>query len=293
MKKEEQKKTVAITTESIADLPSEIIRRFGIAVLPHLVCTAEGNFMDGVEVETKGLMEYMKDRSRKVITRSPDAQTVEAFFAKQLTKANNIIHISISAKITNSGCPIAKEAAKAFDNVTVIDSGHLSSGQGLMVIEACRLAEEGKSPEEITAHLEYLKAKIRTSFVVDSLDFMVRAEQVSEKIANVTKSLMMKPVIVLRHGKIIVRKVFLGSRERVWRRYIRYSLRDASSIDKRILFVTYVGLSKRDMEWIRKQTEKYAKFEKIYFQKASPAIAVNSGNGTFGLLTMEKEQYSL
>ncbi|MCR5305584.1 MAG: DegV family EDD domain-containing protein [Oscillospiraceae bacterium] len=290
MKREKQKKSVVITTESVADLPQEIIDRYGIAVLPHRVITEEGNFLDGIEIETKGLLEYMQDPSRSVMTGGPDVQTAEAFFAKQLTGANNIIHISISGEVTNSGYVAAAEAARAFDNVTVINSGHLSSGQGLMVIEACRLAEEGKSPEEIKAHLERMQPRIHTSFVVDNLDFLARANQVSERIAGMTKSLMARPVLVLRRGKMGVGKVYFGSRQRVWERYIRSVLRRPSEIDRRILFVTYVGINKKNMNWIREQIEKRMKFDKIYFQKASPAIAVNCGSGTFGLLIRDADR---
>ena len=289
MKKEQRKKTVVITTESVADLPQEIIEQYGIAVLPHLVCTDEGDFLDGVEIETKGLLDYMNDRERKVRPGIPTVQTVEAFFARQLTAANNIIHISVSGGLRNSGCPVAQEAAKAFNNVTVIDSGHLSSGQGLMVIEACRMAENGKSPDEIREHLEHMKPRIHTSFVVDSLDFLARAEQVSSRVASVTKALMARPVLVLKRGRMGVGKVYFGSREHVWKRYIRSVLRSPSAIDRRILFVTYVGITNKDMEWIRMQAEKRMKFEHIYFQQASPVIAVNCGSGTFGLLIRDAD----
>lgn len=287
MKQEQRKKTVIITTESVADLPQEIIDRYGIAVLPHLVITPEGSFMDGVEIETRGLLDYMRDHDCRVLTRSPDVTTIEAFFAKQLTVANNIIHISISGELANSGCLVAEEAAKAFDNVTVIDSGHLSSGQGLMVIEACRLAEEGKSPDEIKAHLERVQQMIHTSFVVDSLDYLARCNQVSAKVARVTKSLMVKPVLVLKHGKMGVGRAYVGSRERAWKRYIHSVLRHPSRIDRRIMFVTYVGINQREMEWIREEVAKCMEFDRIYFQKASPVIAVNCGDGTFGLLIRE------
>ena len=293
MKRDQRKKAVAITTESVADLPPEIIEQYGIAILPHFVCTAEGLFRDGIEIETKGLLEYMQDRSRKVQTGAPGVEEVEAFFAKQLTTANNIIHISISSDIAKSGCPAAKEAATAFDNVTVIDSGHLSSGQGLLVIEACRLAEEGRSAEEIVAHLERVKTKIHTSFVVDSLDFLARAGQIRQRIADVTRSLMLRPVLTLKHGRMGVGNVYFGSRERAWTQYIGSVLRHPSRIDRRILFVTHVGITKRDMDWIRKQIEDRAEFDSIYFQKASPVIAVNCGDGTFGLLIREKDERTL
>ena len=293
MNREKQKKSVVITTESVADLPQEIIDRYGIAVLPHRVCTAEGNFYDGIEIETQGLLDYMQDPTRQVVTRGSDVPTAEAFFAKQLTTANNIIHISISSKVANSGYVVAAEAAKAFDNVTVIDSGHLSSGQGLMVIEACRLAEEGKSPEEIKAHLEAMQPRIRTSFVVDNLDFLARGKQVTEKIAGITKSVLARPVLVLKKGKMGVGRVYFGSRQRVWKRYIDSVLKRPDEIDRRILFVTYVGINKKNMNWIREQIEKRMEFDRIYFQKASPAIAVNCGAGTFGLLIRDADRKPL
>ena len=83
--------------------------------------------------------------------------------------------------------------------------------------------------------------------------------------------------------------MFFGSREYVWKQYIKSVLRTPSSIDRRILFVTYVGITKRDMDWIREQVEKRAEFDTIYFQKASPVIAVNCGDGTFGLLIRDAD----
>lgn len=290
MKNEQRKKSVVITTESVADLPQELIDKYGIAVLPHLVCTEEGRFLDGIEIETKGLLDYMENKDRKVVTDAPPVQQIESFFASQLEGANNILHISISSSLANSGCIAAIEAARAFDNVTVIDSGHLSSGQGLMVIEACRLAEEGKSIEEIVKHLERVKSKIHSSFVVDNLDFLARAKQVSRKTAEVTKSLMARPVLVLKRGKMGIGKVYFGPRERVWKRYIGSVLRNTSRIDSRILFVTYVGLTKHEMDWIRQEIEKRASFEAIYFKQASPVIAVNCGAGTFGLLIRDRDK---
>ena len=72
----------------------------------------------------------------------------------------------------------------------------------------------------------------------------------------------------------------------IWKKYIKSNLAGVK-VNARALFVTYVGLSKRDLEWIKEQVGKYANFKKIYFQQASPAIAANCGPGTFGLLLME------
>ena len=187
-----------------------------------------------------------------------------------------------------AGFQPALEASKSFDNVFVIDSGHLSSGQGLMAVVAAKMAEAGLSAEEIVKEIEVYKKKIHTSFIVDNLDFLARAGQVGNGTANIIKSLMGRPVLRLRNGNMGVGMTYFGARENAWKSYINSVLTNAAKIDTSILFITYVGLTKRDTDWIREQVEKYQHFDEIYFKLASPAVSVNCGPGTFGLLYMEK-----
>ncbi len=284
----QKKKNVVITTESVADLPKEILEKYDVQVIAHKVQTVEGTFKDGREIDTAGVLQYMEDKTKKILPLAPDVKEHESFFAKQLSRANNVVHVSISGKIENSGYPVAKEASRAFDNVHVFDSGHLSSGQGILVIEACKMAEEGLEPEEIVERLEKIRSKIHTSFIVDNLDFLARSKQVGNRTANFVKSLMGRPVLVLKRGKMGVGRIYFGSRKRAWKKYIDSTLSNMGRIDRSILFVTYVGISKRDQDWIRSQIVRKGKFEEIYFRQASPAIAVNCGAGTFGLLLKDK-----
>ncbi len=287
MESHDKKKAIAVTTESVADLPDDLIARYGIAIIPHKVTTEEGTFRDGLEIDTDGLLTYMEDPDRKIKTDICDASEHETFFANCLTHANNIIHIAISSELANSGYPAALEAARAFGNVYVLDCRHLSSGQGLIVLEACRLAEEGRTPAEIMDELSRYIKRVHTSFVVNELDFLARAGQISHQAANLSRAFMMRPVLVMKKGKLKIGKIHFGSKERAWKKYIDAELMPYNNIDTRILFVTYVGLSNREKEEIRSYINEKMAFDKIYFQKASPAIAVNCGAGTFGLLYRE------
>lgn len=284
----QKRKMVAISTESVADLPREVIEEHGISILPHMVRTEEGTFKDGLEIDTAGVVKYMEETTNKIKPMVPDAKDHESFFARQLSYANNVIHITISSKIGNSGYPNACEASKAFDNVFVYDSGHLSSAQGLMVLEACRMAESGMSPKHIMEELSDIKQKIHTSFIVDNLDYLSRAGQVNARTANIVKSLMGRPVLVLKKGRMKLGKLYFGSSKTAWKYYINACLSSSSRIDNRMLFVTYVGLNKKDMDWIKEYVEKKMKFDEIIFQQACASIAVNCGPGTFGLLFREK-----
>ena len=287
MQSHKKKRHVVIATESVADLPKEIIEKYDIAVMPHIVCTAEGEFRDGQEIDTKGLLTYMSDESHKVHTTVPTVDQHEAFFAELLSYANDIIYIVVSKKVANSGYNSAMDAAAAFENVSVVDSGHLSSGQGLMVIEACKMAADGKSASQIVSRLEQMKKHVHTSFIVDNLDFLARAGQISRKTADLIKAFFMRPVLVLKKGRMGVGFVYIGSTDRAWKKYIEAALSN-NNIDTETLFVTYVGLTTKELENVKNMVEEKMHFDNVYFQLASPAIAVNCGAGTFGLLYSEK-----
>ena len=200
---------------------------------------------------------------------------------------NNVIHISISSKIQKTGYPIALEAANSFENVTVFDSSHLSSGQGLMAIVAARLADAGMNKNEILFSLENYKSRINTSFIVDSLEYLARSNQVTKNMANITKAFMARPLLVMKDGEMKAKKMYFGSREKTWKKYIDSSLSGLVPA-KTVVFVTYVGLSKKELDWIRKRIEKKGTYDTLIFEQANATIAANCGPGTFGIITTER-----
>ena len=70
-------------------------------------------------------------------------------------------------------------------------------------------------------------------------------DPVSKGVANLVNSLMGRPVLVLKKGNMGLGKLYFGSRKRAWKKYINKCLASERPIDTRILFVTYVGISKR------------------------------------------------
>ena len=157
---------------------------------------------DGKEIESEGLISYMTKSGNIAQNMAPSVEDFESYFAKLLTKANNIIHISISGKVTDSAYSAAAEASKAFDNVTVIDSKHLSSGQALMVLEACQMVKEGLSVDEIRKRLESSWKNFSTSFVVRDLEYMEKACQVDGGILSITRALMVRPVLTMKKERL-------------------------------------------------------------------------------------------
>ena len=164
---------------------------------------------------------------------------------------------------------------------------HLSSGTGLVVLEACRLANAGMSPEKIIEVLKGFREKVHTSFIVDSTDFLAKTGQLPLRVSLILGSLSARPVICMKKGKITLSRILFESREKAWERYIASALKQPHRIDRRILFITYVGLTSKELDYIKTEVGKRITFDTVYFQEASPAISVNCGPGTFGLLFQE------
>lgn len=282
-----KKMPVMISTESMCDLPRHLIEKYQIAVMPYRIVTEGGEFLDGVETETDGVLSYIGEMEKDAHSEEPEIEDYEAFFAEQLTKAQYIIHVAMA----KHACQVyerAMEAAKTFDNVIVVDSGHLSGGLGLVVLRAAEYASAGMSVNTIVNEIQHLRLQVKTSFIVTDTEYMARSGRISKHIDACCKAFMIHPVIVMKDSCMKVGALRIGTRKRAWGRYTSSWINTREPIDDKILFITYAGLTQEELEEIREQVNRKMSFEQVICLKTSPAVATNCGPGSFGLQYMLK-----
>lgn len=280
-----KKMAVMISTDSVCDLPKHLVEKYQIAVMPYRIRTEGGTFLDGVEAETDGILSYISEQGKTVQSEAPEAADYEDFFADQLTKAQQIIHIAMAEKVSK-GYANAVEASKTFDNVIVADSGHLSSSMGLIVLRAAEYAAEGMTADLIMAKMKGMKQCVNTTFIVGSTEYLARSGRISSKINTVCKAFLLHPVLMLKNSSMKVGTIRIGTRSYVWKKYIASTLRTVREIDTNTLFITHAGLNKEELAEIEKQVRDKVSFKNVIYQKTSSAISTNCGPGTFGLLFM-------
>ncbi len=285
-----KRRFILITTDSVCDLPETLLKELGVSVCPYYVHTEAGRFLDGLELQPDELLAHMA-QGRKGESRPPEVEDYERFFAEKLTEAQNVIHISM-AKHVSAGYQNALEAAKSFNNVTVVDSGHLSSSMGLSVLWAARLAENHAGKAEIVAAVERAERFISSAFIINSTHMMCQAGRISKRIQVLCDALLLHPILVLRKSKMVVGSMEVGDFPRIAKKYVRKMLQETRSIDRRVLFITYAGLDEKKLQYIQNLVRQHCTFERVYLQKASSAIASNCGSGSFGLMFMRKDEAS-
>ncbi len=284
-----RKRKIAITADCICDLPKDLLERFHIRLMYCYVHTGEGRFCDLFEISSDSLLTYLQKDGNHSHSSTADPSEYEYFFAETLKEAEHVIHITATTDLSGA-YPNATQAAKTFDNVTVIDSAHISSGHGLMVLCAAYLAEEGHSVDEICEALDEYRERVFSNFLVPSTATLYRNGKVSGAVHRLCTVLNLHPVLSMSRNKLKLWCIESGNMHRVIRLYIKKLFKHTRQIDTRVLFVTYAGCSVKQIDEIVELVEKYIHFDQVILQKASATVSSNCGVGTFGLMFVRKER---
>ena len=285
-----EKAPVIITSTSMCDLPDSVVRKLHIPILPFVIRTDEGIFKDGVHMDANELIRHIS-QGKEATSAPPDEAAYTEFFADVLRKAHHVIHIALTTSMSKD-YPRASEAAKSFDNVTVVNSECLSSSTGLLVLIACKLAQQGVAAADIVAELEEVKSRLRCSFVIDTTSYMYSKGLISRRLHRIAEALNLHPMLSFKNDKAGIGGVWPGRTKRAYKRYISRAIPPDSVPDSDIAFVTYADVSDETLEWIAEEIRKTAYFEHIVFRQASAAISSNCGPGAFGILYMLKSNKS-
>ena len=202
-------------------------------------------------------------------------------------KYDGVIHINIGSGF--SSCyQNACIAAEDYENVRVIDSQNLSTGQGLVVIKACELAQECDDLDEIKAKLDEFTPKVEASFLLDQLKYMVKGGRCSSAAALGANLLNLKPCIEVRNGKMGVVKKYRGTYSKCLASYVKDRLANRDDLQREHLFVTCTPVTDDCFNAVKAAVDQYADFENIYWTKAGCTVSCHCGPGTLGVLFIRK-----
>ena len=283
-----RKRKVAVTADCICDLPSGLLEKYQIRLMYCYVHTKEGRFCDLFEVSSDGLLNYLQKEGNYAHSSTADPAEYEYFFADILESAEHIIHVTATADLSGA-YPNALQASRSFGNVTVVDSAHISSGHGLMVLYAAVMAEAGKDVPEICEALDQFRDRVCSNFLVPSTEALYRNGKISGMVHKLCSGMNLHPVLHMSQNELKLWKIETGSMEHARSRYIKRLLRHSRQIDTSVLFLTYAGCTVRQLEEILEEVEKHVHFEKIITQKASATVSSNCGVGVFGLMFVRKK----
>ena len=278
---------IKILSDSTCDLPQEALEKYNITMVPLSVIKDGEQFIDGVNITPTDIFNHVANGGSLCSTAAVNIGEYVDIFGKYAAEYDGIIHINISAEF--SSCyQNACLAAQEYDNVRVINSKNLSTGQGLVVLKACQLAQEYDNLDEIAEKLQAYTEKVEASFLLDRLEYMVKGGRCSAAAALGANLLNLKPCIEVKNGKMSVVKKYRGNYAKCLSSYVKDRLANRDDIDKGTLFVTRTPISEDCFKAVEEAVASYNDFETTYWNEAGCTVSCHCGPGTLGVLFVRK-----
>lgn len=281
---------VKIISDSTCDLSQEILNRYDIDIIPLHILKGEEELEDGPDIDIHALYEWADANKTTPKTSAPSIETAMRIMKTYLDEGKELVCFSISEEMSTSGnvMRMAAEELEAEERVTVIDSRNLSTGIGLLVVEAAIMVGEGKSRAEIEQKINELIPQVRASFVVDTLVYLHRGGRCSAASALIGGALSLHPMIVVKDGKMDASKKYRGKISNVINSYahdLETAMKNAHT-DR--VFITHSTCDDIIVGQVREYIESLGVFDEIIETRAGGVVSSHCGPGTLGVLFISK-----
>ena len=278
---------IKILSDSTCDLSPAQLKEHNIDLARLTVIKNDEGFVDGLTITPADIFAHVANGGELCSTTANNIGDYSDLFSKYADEYDGVILITIGSGF--SSCyQNACLAAEDFPNVRVIDSKNLSTGQGHVVLEACRLAKTCDDLDEIADKLNAFVPRVEASFLLDQLKYMVKGGRCSSAAALGANLLNLKPCIEVRDGKMSVVKKYRGSYAKCLASYVKDRLADREDIVRDELFITYTPVTDECLTAVKAAVEEYGHFETVYETTAGCTVSCHCGPGTLGVLFVRK-----
>ncbi|MGN0773872.1 MAG: DegV family protein [Candidatus Ventricola sp.] len=275
--------SVKIIADSTCDLPAELLAQYDITILP-LSINKDGQFYrDGVEITPQDIFAHVDAGGALCSTAAVNIDEFTACFAQYSSRYDSVVCVTVSSEM--SSCfQNACLAAALFPNVYAVDSRNLSSAQGLIALEAARLAGEGYAGHEIARMLNEETGKVQSSFLLDRLDYMRKGGRCSAVAALGANLMRLKPCIAVKEGKMGVVKKYRGSYEHCMVQYTKELLAHCPDSRVDLAIVVHPAADRDAVEATIRTLREDGRFEAVYEARTGCTVACHCGPNTIGVM---------
>ena len=281
---------VKIVSDSTCDLSQELLQRYDVSILPLHILLGEQEYEDGQDIFPDEIYQWSDKNKTTPKTSAPALDWAMDLLRPYVAEGREVICFAISESMSTSAnvMRIAAEELEAEKLITVIDSANLSTGIGLLVIEAATMAQNGENAQDIVKKIEELKPFVRASFVVDTLSYLYRGGRCSGLAAMAGGALKLHPKIVVEDSAMNPAKKYRGKMKKVLMDYVKDMENELKQAKKDRVFITHSGCDQDIIREIYQHLDSLNIFSEILVTRAGGVISSHCGPGTLGVLFISK-----
>ena len=267
---------VAIVTDSVADLPSQVAEEFGITVVPLVVRFGTDTYRDGLDLNSDQFYEKLKTGKVFPITSVPSPAAFADTYDKLAEKTNEIAVISLSSKLSAT-YQVALQSiglTKKQCRIEVVDSQWVVMAQGFIAIAAAKASQAGASLDEVLDVVRQTIRRVDVRIAFDTLEYLQRGGRIGKAQAFLGSLLKINPILGIKDGE-----VHPYAKKRSRSKAMDYLYNFTASFDNvEGLAVEYATDLGEANSLIKRLRSKYPRTP-IYLSHASPVIGTHTGPG--------------
>ncbi len=276
---------IKISADSTCDLSPDLIARYDIGISPLYIVRDGESLVDGVDITPDEIYAHVEAGGSMCSTAAVSVYDYEEFFRRELESADAVVHFHISGDMSacyQNACIAAEEVG----NVYPVDARNLSTGIGLLVLEAAELARKGElTAQEIQQRMNQRRDLLDVSFVVEQLGYLRKGGRCSSVAALGANMLSLRPCIQVKDGKMGVGKKYRGAYQKCLLQYVKERLEGRDDIDTHRIFITESGgFTLEEVAEVAEAVRGYQPFEEVLHTRAGCTVSSHCGPRTLGIL---------
>lgn len=274
--------SIKILTDNCCDLPKELLEQYNITVVPLRVRFGEKE-LPADQFDHASFYKMMKESPQLPSTNQPFLGDFLDEYNKALENNQQVISIHLSSGISGT-VQAAKMAAQMAENrdIHIVDSLKASVGQGLLVLEAARMAEAGADVETILKRLTEMQRKMQCVFVVGNLEALIKGGRLSKSKALIANTLDIKPVLHINEAGIIEpyskARGYSGAKKKLLD--IMEAL--SSNVEQQTVGVNHSACP-QDADYLSQKIKERFGVKEVIVGEIGPVIGSHVGAGTFAV----------
>ena len=195
---------IRVVTDSVSDIPADIVEELGITVVPAYVRFGNEVYKDGVELTTDQFFDRLMNGPEFPATSQPSVGDFSETYASVAEGADGIVSVHVSSRVSGT-VNSAQQGAGISDvgcPIEVVDTFQASMGSGLVAIAAAEAARDGGSLEEVTAAAKDAIERAQCICLLDTLEYLIKGGRIGKAKGMLGSLLRIKPLIIIRDGEV-------------------------------------------------------------------------------------------
>lgn len=276
---------VKILVDSCADLGVDLLEKYGIDY------AAMSTVKDGVvsparlewsDEEAHKFYEYMRG-GKRITTSQASAEEFHRIFTKYLDEGCDIVYIGCSLKQSgsvNTGDVVARKLLEGRSDgaeIYCIDSMNASMGEGMLGIEAAKLASSGKSAKEIYDYILSVRKNVNEYCTVHTLEHLRRAGRVTASAAFFGNLMGVKPVIIADADGVQAAYKKVRGRQKSLTEIAELLASTVKDSEKQVIYIAHADCPQWEIDFVKDAVESRIPCAEIYIGKIGPIIGASVG----------------